>query len=216
MNILPEIKIFRFLFIGLLAVVLTGGIAVVNTAPASASAGSAISLTVFAAEAGLNKPAEGTPIYMRGTGLKPGSRMVLRVRVLNVFVGRSTLVGSFYKTVPASGNAFPTVAMPRLESHQQYDIDLQAPFDVDRHQGCEETESPVTRVEARLDTHLLIDSEGSVIYATVEKGQIECFYENGTRGDSLDADFGFTVPTDDKAADEAVANAFFGFSPDKR
>ena len=110
MNTVPSLKAFRVFLIALLAVALTGGIAAISTPPASATTEPSISLTIFAAEGGLGLPAEGTPIYLRGTGLFPGSQMTLEVSSPQCPSAR----GSFTQTVPDNGVLTPTVRMPNL------------------------------------------------------------------------------------------------------
>ena len=110
MNTVPSLKTFRVFLIALLAVALTGGIAAISTPPASATTEPSISLTIFAAEGGLGLPAEGTPIYLRGTGLFPGSQMTLEVSSPQCPSAR----GSFTQTVPDNGVLTPTVRMPNL------------------------------------------------------------------------------------------------------
>ena len=110
MNTVPSLKTFRVFLIALLAVALTGGIAAISTPPASATTEPSISLTIFGAEGGLGLPAEGTPIYLRGTGLFPGSQMTLEVSSPQCPSAR----GSFTQTVPDNGVLTPTVRMPNL------------------------------------------------------------------------------------------------------
>ena len=86
---LSQVKTFRLFLIGLVAVGLAGGIAVVNAPPAVAAENAAISMTVarFNAEVDPANPGYfwnpvnvgGSPIYLSGRGLVPNSEITFQL-----------------------------------------------------------------------------------------------------------------------------------------
>ena len=88
---LSQIKTFRLFLIGLVAVGLTGGIAVVNAPPAVAAENAAISMTVARFNAEVNRKPRyeafflnevnvgGSPIYISGRGLVPNSEITFQL-----------------------------------------------------------------------------------------------------------------------------------------
>ncbi len=91
MAALSQIKTFRLFLIGLVAVGLTGGIAVVNAPPAVAAENAAISMTVARFNAEVNRKPRyeafflnevnvgGSPIYISGQGLVPNSEITFQL-----------------------------------------------------------------------------------------------------------------------------------------
>ena len=110
---LSQIKTFRLFLIGLVAVGLAGGIAVVNAPPAVAAENAAISMTVarFNAEVGTNLGKDGfflnpvnvggSPIYISGRGLVPNSAVTFKFNAINYcdFQAGNSLVSSAFTTV---------------------------------------------------------------------------------------------------------------------
>ena len=110
---LSQIKTFRLFLIGLVAVGLAGGIAVVNAPPAVAAENAAISMTVTCFNSAEADPREdreeyllrpvnvgGCPVLISGRGLDPNSLVTFKFNVINYcdFEVRGSLVSSAFKT----------------------------------------------------------------------------------------------------------------------
>ena len=106
---LSQIKTFRLFLIGLVAVGLAGGIAVVNAPPAVAAENAAISMTVarFNAEVDPANPGYfwnpvnvgGSPIYLSGRGLVPSSGVTFSLDQINRCNTAATLLRSPYTSI---------------------------------------------------------------------------------------------------------------------
>ena len=108
---LSQVKTFRLFLIGLVAVGLAGGIAVVNAPPAVAAENAAISMTVARFNAEVNrKPGYeafflnqvnvgGSPVYISGRGLVPSSGVTFSLDQINRCNTAATLLRSPYTSI---------------------------------------------------------------------------------------------------------------------
>ena len=111
---LSQVKTFRLFLIGLVAVGLAGGIAVVNAPPAVAAENAAISMTVACFNTAEADPREdreeyllnpinvgGCPVYISGRGLVPNSAVTFKFNAINYcdFQAGNSLVSSAFTTV---------------------------------------------------------------------------------------------------------------------
>ena len=184
MNIVPSLKTFRLLLIALLAVALTGGIAFIKASPAAAAGDAAISLevSVFHQSRIGNEPS-GTPIYVRGTGLLPGSTLTLSVKARGANTGEIYADGSYSQEVPSNGAAFPSIAFPALLKDKLlfYDVKLTVHFDPSEYGGClERYFGDLTGVQAAI--HLTAKTIGNGVFlkeVPVPRHDIVCNYSHG-------------------------------------
>jgi len=212
MNVVPSLKTFRLLLIALLAVALTGGIAFIKASPAAAAGDAAISLQVSAADpsrAGTDP--SGSPIYIRGTGLLPGSTLSFTV---NTYLLGSPLAriqgvtkysgGSYSQEVPPNGEAFPSIAFPTTAENSGapsgliYQMMLEAQLDPSQYGECPivEPHSEVTAVRVLVDSYLHILESGRVSGSrpSYSVNDVVCSYANGHQFSSNPAALFYRVP----------------------
>jgi len=193
MKIVPSLKTFRLLFIAFLAVALTGGIAVVKASPAAAlTAGfspgdSAISLTVSAAHPSrFGSNPTGSPMYVRGTGLLPGSTLTLTVKAYGITaegeLGELFKTGSYSQVVTPDGKAYPSISFPDTTKNGGreliYEVRLEAEFF--SGDACEKkTARNITGAKGSITKYMGATVGGVAIpdtYVPADAHLVECTY----------------------------------------